>query len=205
MRAVIILSLLLATPFSAYGLSTDFEDLALGARFAIGETIHSNELAFDVVDAGDTPLMFPREIRVIGGTGSSTYASGRFLGFDNDLGLRFQLPVGTQHIAFSYYIADSSAGLIVNRDPSPLTDGFSTIDGSTIGGISVDVAALPRRPGGSEEGRIFLHGPIDSFTLRGTELQIDNVVVTIPEPSTLALLLITVAIWRPQRRRRRPC
>jgi hypothetical protein len=41
-----------------------------------------------------------------------------------------------------------------------------------------------------ETGILTLRGPIDSFTLAGLELSIDNVLVRVPEPASCALLAI---------------
>lgn len=53
-----------------------------------------------------------------------------------------------------------------------------------IGGVTVTVLDA------GSKGAIFVIGPVNSFSIGGQELAIDNVTACIPEPATLSLLAL---------------
>jgi len=57
---------------------------------------------------------------------------------------------------------------------------------------------------GAGQGELILDGPISSLVLGGSEVLIDNVTIIVPEPSTVALLLVVgLTLLTPQGFRRR--
>jgi hypothetical protein len=169
--------------------ATDFEDLSLGTTYAAGSSFDSNGLSFDVVGFGLTasPIVVDDNLMAKG--------SGLELALPNTIGLRFQLPPQTNSISLKYASACCDTGVVVNGVASPLSGGLSPLDNTTLGGVSVGVTWAFQ---GTEMGTATFSGPISSFVIGGTELWIDDVQVSVPEPSSCALagMCILPLLWR---------
>ena len=188
-----LLFLLLVDAQAAF---TDFEDLTLGTHFAADETIHSKALSFDVVNFNDIGSA------VIVRQSAQALGDGVELSIATDLGLSFQLPVGVERVSLLYNSFKPNSGIVVNGVASPLSIGFGSLDGSTFAGVSVTANVVFEDLPFQGQGELILSGPISSLIVGGSELRIDNVTVSIPEPSTAALLLST-SVFAIARRRRR--
>ena len=194
-----IASLLFFLIFSSYSRAafTDFQELSIGTEFAAGETFVSQDLMFEVVDFnGPGPLVRISPFR------QSSNPDEKVLVFGEDVGVNIELPVGTQQmLMFFAATSNSNSGIVVNGVASQLSAGFRDLDSSVIGGVSISVV-LDEKDAFGETGTLFLNGPINSFTIGGTEMAIDNVSVIIPEPTSAALLFAASISLLATRRRR---
>lgn len=187
MKYVIALFLLVSNPIPQWAKAafTDFADLNTGSQFSLGQIFVSKGLEFKV----ESYLMTNDAVLIDGTQGLPSPPPSVFLaGF----GLNFLVPPNTKEISLVY--ADGAFGeVIVNgvEALNPGTGGFSYLDGTTIDGVEISTNVLRVSPvGASEDGELFLRGPITSFVIRGLELSIDNVSVRVPEPNSLLFILL---------------
>jgi hypothetical protein len=168
---------------------TDFEDLQDGSVFTIDDTINSKGLSFQ-------PISNTVRIRDSSMTIGNAGGSGLELRIGSSMSeLSFLLPVGVQHVSMKFGAYDPAAAIVVNGVASALSGDFDSLNGSILGGVRVSVMPSPMPPGGllNQQGTLTLTGAINSLVVRGPELSIDNVQVTIPEPSS-ALMYVGICV-----------
>lgn len=154
----------------------DFEDLALGARYHVGDVFVTGGTtvtgeAFVWSDGTPTTDGYSevQDQGLAGGSGQDMQVNNITLAFDfggsiSGLGLRFGEYGG-------------NLNLTVNGDFRNF-DNFADIDGATIGGVQVSVV----NGFGQDQGTLTLLGTITSFSLGGQELWIDDVCPTVEGP-----------------------
>lgn len=183
MTSVRVIAFLTAwMPLQMLAQTADFEDLTLGAAFPIGSQFTSNGLTFDVILFGDSGSP-----ALIHENSSASGFSGQFLNLPNTIGVDFQLPTNTQKIEFSYLAGCCDTGIVVNGVASPLSGSLAGLDGTVIDGVEIMVNEAGASP---RTGTLTVTGNISSFIAGGTEFFIDNVSVTVPEPSSLVLICL---------------
>jgi len=178
-RLVGIFVLILFSPLCALGASTDFEDLVYSAKYIVGDIITSNDLSFEVVP-------FPKDnsnVHIL--NNHLDDGSGLDLFMGSKIGVDFQLPSGVQEISFLYGEFCCSSGVEINGVLNVPLGGLDTLDGMTIGGVSLSV--ISAGVFFNDQGMLTATGDISSFIVGGTEFAIDNVIILIPEPTTLIL------------------
>ncbi len=196
MRIALALAALAFAPLSSlHAAFTDFSDYAQTTSFSAGETFDSGGLAFKALGA------IPNSVRIYG---TDQHSGFLYVG----PGVEFLLPPGVQEVSFDY-VDGAGLGLILNgvrplspgENGTPFHAGFSFLDGTSL--ASVDVMTLTTISERSREhGTVTFRGPIESLTIAGSELTIDNVSVIVPEPCAAALLLIGIAGMHGLHRRR---
>lgn len=179
--ALALLLIVVVTPPAANAAFTDFSDLTFNDKFYLGQTIHSQDLSFEVVG------FLVDDVSVIVGGDSSGNPK---IGFGG-MGLDFQLALGVQAISFLYDIDSDDNGMVINGVGTSLTDTFTDLDGLTVGGVLITIT--PRTQFPQEEGMVFLAGPINSFIVGGLELSIDDVTVRVPEASSLLIMILAAS------------
>jgi hypothetical protein len=179
---------------------TNFEDLAEGRVFMVGEVTTSQGVTFETLGDG-VSIRRPSEVPpprppATGGTTGGAGGSGVELRVGRSTALvSFDIPDRTRHISMLFGAYDPNAAFVLNGVESPRAGGFSRLDGWIIAGVLVSVIPSTMPPFGRPDvqGELVLTGQIDSFLLRGPELSIDNVRIAIPEPAA-ALLVVTGCI-----------
>jgi hypothetical protein len=147
-------------------ISTGFESLTGGAQYTLGAYIHSDDLNFRV-----SPQSIS-SIRV--GTSNQARGGGNELMFTDRGSLQFILPGGVDSLSFRFGSFASQNRFTINGATHSLPTSFNQANGLIVGGVTIGVAL---DSGSNVRGVTTLTGPIQSFTLTGTELWIDNVVV----------------------------
>jgi hypothetical protein len=159
----------------------DFEDLIVDTVYVVtdtftdsGATMTVKEFQYDdgTTWTSDGTAMVDDELQA-GGSGLDINCNNVNLNFD------FGSPLNGLSLLYGEY------GGNLNIDINGVFqnfDDFANIDGSTIGGVNVDVTDF-----GGNKGKLTLTGVINSFDIGGQELWVDNVCPTVPydPPSNL--------------------
>ncbi len=178
-------------------ITTQFEDLPANGVFASGTLFSSGGLNFKVVPFPATGISMG-----VDSFGKAS-GSGQELSFSRSVGVEFQLPSVASEIDFLFgdYFSDSTGEyvggqLIVNGFTSGR--GMPPLDDTTLGGVHI--AVKPVNVTGGVTGRLTLTGPIQSLTVGSTSFYIDDLTVTVPEPTSAMLILvggmIGTLLWR---------
>ena len=169
------------------GASTlDFEDLTFGASYGVGESFATS----GVVITGEEFFFLPSGSTLDGsvsvGDAGLADGAGNELGLNN-INLNFDFGVALYGLALQYGESGGNLNIEVNGEFKNFDD-FVDIDKTTIGGASI--FTLDSGPAGESSGALFIvTGTIESFSIGGQELWIDNLVASpVPEPTTLILL-----------------
>jgi hypothetical protein len=182
-RTILLIFALSFVTQSAFALSTNFEDLVVNTTYVVGNTFSSGDLSFEVVNFPGNSNVRVNASGAAGGAGNELFL-GRSIALDFQLGSQ----VEAISLLFGDYFGAASAGLVINGVASAKSHGFAAIAGTTIAGVDVDVMSAPVV--GGSQGSLILTGPIQSFAIGGTELAIDNVLVIVPEPTTILLVVM---------------
>jgi hypothetical protein len=169
---------------------TDFEDLTLSTNYPVGSTFTSNGLSFKVVKFGSNG--------VAAQVGNFGYAGGggKEMWLGNTVGLDFQLAGPASRVSMQFGTFCCQTGVVVNGVASALSGDLNALNGMNFGGVAVSASEANSR------GTMELTGPINSLIVGGTEFAIDNVRV-VPEPTSVSLALIAMAILAIGQGRRR--
>ena len=92
----------------------------------------------------------------------------------NNVNIDFMFGCPLDGLSFRYAYWGGSINTSVNGDMQDFSI-FSDIHGQQLGGVDVTVAVDPAVSSGHEEGVVTLEGRIDSFSVGGQELAIDDV------------------------------
>jgi hypothetical protein len=182
--------LVLAFVSPSFAVVVDFEDLPT-ASYGVGGVFNSNGIMFNVI--------------AYNGLGSGVFIqkSGSpvntrvFAG--NSAGVNVGLPTNTNLISFDFgdfCTGCSETGITVNGIASSPTVQLTALDGTTLGGAAIDVVQ-----GSANIHRMTLTGPITTFAIGGTELQLDNLRIAVPEPATSLLTACCICALFLRRRR----
>lgn len=197
-RILLASVLVMVTSQPLWALGTDFEDLVLSTSYSAGNVINSGDLSFQVVNFPDTVT----GANVVVTNGNEAGGGGLELNLVRSIGLDFQLPGEVQGVSFLFADFFSvSSGLVINGTESATGSGLPPLDGTTIAGVSISVTGMAVT--GGVQGQVTLVGPIQSLIVGGTEFFIDDVLVTVPEPGSFVLALVSLAWLGTFVRRRR--
>lgn len=149
-------------------------------------------------NVGSSFILEGIQFQVIGynGVGSSISLNGtgadRHLSMNNSIGINVDVPSNTGLVEFRF--ADfcsscSTTGITVNGQASNPTIQLTALDGTTLGGVQIDVI-----PGPAAFQTMRLIGPITSFATGGTEYLFDNLRIAVPEPGSYTMVLVGLAL-----------
>jgi hypothetical protein len=177
-RTFLPLLICLSTAQLAPAALIDFEDLSL-TIYNVGNSFNSGGIPFNVVAYN-------------GAGGAITVATGgtpanKLIRMNNSVGVNLSLPSGVASIAFDYTdqcTGCTQTGITVNGSASSPLVELVNLNGTMLGGAAITVGSPSAA---AFQKRLTVTGPISTFTVGGTELSLDNLAVTIPEPATLFL------------------
>jgi len=175
----LVVFVVLAFTANSFALTIDFNDLAPGDSFNVGDLI--------------IPLPIPVMVEDISGgmafvsNGNLAAGDGMEIGIRN-VKLNFGFgPLDGLSMQFGEGTSNSNVSIEVNGITTFSGVGFAGLSSGLIigtGGVSLFVV-----PTGLNTGALFFMGDIISFAIGGEDIYIDNIVASqIPEPATLALL-----------------
>ena len=146
----------------------DFEDQAVGDQFNVGDSFIASGITIDVVAVG----VYDDRAEITGGP--YTTASGNDLRPLN-VGVKFNLPASSFDVAMNFADLGGRSQFLINGAAvsTPSVNRVIEFDGATIGGVLVTVAAI--RQGNNWYGDVSLSGSINTLTVVGQELWLDDV------------------------------
>ena len=163
-----------------------FENLTIDDEYYVGDTFVSGGVQitgeeFFWLPSGSTVDGFAivQADGDAGGSGKELYLNNINLSFDFGF-------APFEGVSLQYGDDGGNINLEING-VQHVENSFPSLDGMNIGGVIVTVV---EDAGG--KGAIFATGPVNSFSIGGQELAIDNVIACIPEPATLLLLALGV-------------
>ena len=156
------LSIVLAKPEAKLADTIDFEDLVLGTQYISGDTFNSSGI--DISVAPNSNGLAVVQNQSIIGTGNEVNL--------NNTALEFHFAKALASLSFEFDETGGVLQLMANGQIATFKD-FQDIHGQTVGGASVSVTRQS-----SSQGVVTLRGGINSFSLFGQELVIDNVAFT---------------------------
>jgi WD40 repeat protein len=170
----VLLSLLLCVfPLSAQKWEcVDLEDLTPGQTFKLGDTFIDSGTKVEIVQTiGPDGKLWPYPGRAVVYKGQSRAGgSGNEIFMDPfNLHFHFNYPLNGLRLRFSEW-GVGNINIEINGDLK-IEPHFLNINGSTIGGVQVTVIGGLK----DQKGILELNGRIDSFTIGGFELYIDDV------------------------------
>ncbi len=139
----------------------DFEDLALGTQYSPGNTFNSSGIDISVALNSNGPAVVQNQ---------SVIGTGNEMNLNNSA-LEFNFTDTLTSLSFEFEETGGILQLIVNGQVENFQD-FQDIHGHTIGGALVSVTRH------QSHGNVALKGDVNSFSLFGQELVIDNVAFT---------------------------
>ncbi|MEN8128139.1 MAG: PEP-CTERM sorting domain-containing protein [Planctomycetota bacterium] len=161
-----------------------FENLTVGAEYYVGDTLVSDGVQipgkeFFWYPSGSTTTghVTVQTDGKAGGTGNELWLNNINLDFD----FSFAPFAG---ISFQYGEYGGNVNLEINGVQYN-ENGFAALNGTMMNGVMVTVVE-----GVDGKGAIFATGLVDTFSIGGQELAIDNVIACVPEPATLALVAL---------------
>ncbi|MHC4063795.1 MAG: PEP-CTERM sorting domain-containing protein [Planctomycetota bacterium] len=189
----VLLAVSLAAPLSAQ--TVDFEDLTLGTVYNVGDsfvdsgvTITGQTFFWSSGTPTDNGFTEVENGGLAGGSGLELQV--------NNINLDFNFGGAIPGLTIDFGEYGGNLNIDINGDFRNF-ENFAEIDGLTVGGALV--TATGDGATGAGLGDLTFDGAIDSFAIGGQELWIDNA-AAVPEPSTLALLGLTVMAVRRHRR-----
>ena len=195
MRRITCLMFLLAVCGIASAYVVTFDDLTAGDQYYVGDTFTSGTLGgMDAVGSDfywlpmgstDSGVATVEAGGLAGGSGNEIHLNNINLDFSFDIN-----PLYGLSLMFGEH--GGNVNLSINGDMKNVED-FSALNMTTIGGTTVLVA------GTNTSGAIVVIGDITSFGIGGQELWIDNIVASVPEPATMALLGLGGLLLRKRR------
>jgi hypothetical protein len=186
MRIGVVLFALFALCSSpAFADNLSFEDLTLNQVYDLNTNTPGNPSSF-TTNGVDVSLSV--YYLLTGGTtvaGSTRVSTGSAGGSGNEMfiantNLNFNFGAPITSLQLTYSKSGGNINFEVNGDQQNKVDFLSLP--ATIGGVTFSTSGT-----GAAGSTLSLHGVINSFSIGGQELAIDNVSFQVPEPSTLAL------------------
>jgi hypothetical protein len=163
--------------------TSDFEDLAAGSTFIVGDTFASGDLSYAV-----RAFQWSNGVWTSGGH-AGVVSSGMAGGTGNEINTNnvnlefgFTSPLKSLYLLYGEY--GGNVNIEINGDFRNFQN-LSQINGATIGGVTVSVV----NGFGDDRGTLTLTGEIDQFAIGGQEFFIDGVRAV--RPADMAYLLIT--------------
>ena len=201
----ILLGLFVGFGICAQGTMVDFEEFTLGTTLTntSGPLVSSSGIN---IEHGE---FYTSSVAITSGTGTvhdetywgSVAGSGNRM-FMGNITAHFLFDGPVDEITLDYGAYGGDLNLNINIGKGGWIGGpyFTDLDGTTLNGalISVTGVAVPA----GMEGTITITGVIDSFSIGGQELVIDNVSF-VPEPTSLILLLTAGPVLLRSRRKTR--
>jgi len=155
----------------SHAVVVDFEDLIVGDRYVLGDTFTTNGVDISV---GDFQWGNSVWCSTVSGCGFAEVDE-----FQNSGGTGNDLGVNNVSVAFNFGSVNGlsllygeyggNLNITINGEFKNF-NAFSDIDGTTIGGVSISAIDL-----GGGLGTLILSGVVNSFSIGGQELWIDNV------------------------------
>ena len=166
----------------------DFDDLISGTIYNVGDSFISSGVLMTVVDFQWSGGTWVSDGNVPIGNGLLAGGYGNELEWINNANVDFDFGGIVNDIAFQFMDGGGNLNIEINGDFRNINE-FSDIDGLSVGGTSVVLAGTP------SYGTLYINGTINSFSVGGQELNIDNVWY-VPEPATLLMLSLGGLILR---------
>jgi hypothetical protein len=129
--------------------------------------------------------------------GTATVVDGPFSGqalSTGSVNLEFLFWSSLTDLTLDYKYSGGNVNLQVNGVLANVSD-FTQLNGGTLGGVNITVNDDGGYPPASV-GELILSGPITSFIIGGQELELDNVIYTVPEPAPLSALFAALLALR---------
>ncbi len=176
--AVFFVGTTLISKMAAADMIMTFEDVTPLQPFPVGSTITSGGLSL-VVNGGPSANTLTQVVP------NGFFGQGRGLQSAADRELVLQLPIPLDMASFQFGNFGGTAFLRINGVTSPLVAGFDELDGTVIDGVSIATS------GTRINGMLQMDGAINSLTISGEELLVDNIAVSaVPEPSAMGLVVM---------------
>ena len=166
----------------------DFDDLTSGTIYNVGDSFISSGVLMTVADFQWSGGTWVSDGYVPIGDDLLAGGYGNELEWINNANVDFDFGGIVIDIAFQFMDGGGNLNIEINGDFRNINE-FSDIDGLSVGGTSVVLGGTP------SYGTLYINGIIDSFSVGGQELNIDNVWY-VPEPSALLLLSLGGFILR---------
>ena len=150
---------------------TNFDDLPLTTpetRYAPGSSFTSAGIKFTVVP-------YPYNVPVSVTNRNYAKGGGNEIGMGGGVGVSLSLPPMASQVAFKFAQVNWN-GLTINGQSTSGSVTIKHINGILLGGVSVAVVSSPSLNYGS----VTLTGPIETLTIGGIELWIDDLSITAP-------------------------
>lgn len=183
-KLTFIMAITFAIIFSspAYAATVDFEDLTLGTTYEVPDLINTGGIVLEGVPFQWSSGIYTSEGFARVSNSGMAGGSGNELEVNNISLLYVPVnPIPGLTLDFGEY--GGNLNIDINNDFRNF-DNFAEIDGLVIGGVTVSVT----NGLGNDTGILSLSGTINSFTIGGQELGIDNL-STVPVPGAALLLL----------------
>jgi hypothetical protein len=171
-RPLITLILSLSATSCIAALFTGFEDLQLTTpttRYTTGRSFGSEGIKFTVVPYPDKLPVSVTGSNYAKGGGKELYMGG-------GVGVAISIPPQTTSIGFKFGQYNPYNGLTINGQSTSRQLSIKYMDGITLGGVAVSVVSSPSLA----YGTVTLTGVIETLTIGGTELAIDDLAITAP-------------------------
>ena len=172
----------------------DFEDLAVGSSWNVGDTQITSGITMSFEEffwSSGTPTSNGHsEIwnnQWSGGTGHDIETNNITIAFD------FGGPVTDLSLLYGEF--GGNVNLTVNDDFRNL-GGFDALDGTMVGGVLVTITNTR-----GSTAKMSFDGTVESFSIGGQELWMDSVTFNVPEPGGAALLIGAIVMVARRRRR----
>jgi len=150
-----------STTLNCYAITTGFENLPTNTTFAANALIH----------AGDVNIRSGGNVRFVNRGVAPTVDLEMWL---PSFGVaEFLLPAVVDQFSFRYTSGNSTNRLTINGASTSSPLNIASTNGTTLGGVAISVSA----------GLVTLNGPVQTFTIMGTELSIDEVFINAPTPT----------------------
>jgi hypothetical protein len=196
---IVAVSALSLTATAAHAVTLEFDQgLSTGQEFTAGETFTTEGVEFTVSDFVDSGGGTTSDLVRVSGTNQAGGFADE-LQIDN-VTIEPEIEQTLDGLSLMYGEFGGNLNLEINGDFRNF-DNFADIHQTSVGGTNVFTGDVGT-PGDSR-GFMTVTGEVDQFALGGQELYVDNVVSSIPEPTSVALLGLGSVFMVTGRRRRR--
>ena len=154
-----------------YGDVMTFEEIAPFTQYSVGDVITSGGFSLEVGGNPNTNTLTQVTSSGFVGNGLESYA---------DRELEFLLVSSTDFVSFQFGNFGGTNFMVINGVSSGTVFGFDQLNGQTVGGVDISTSGF------RTNGLVELNGTINSLTISGQELLVDNITVNVvPEPSVM--------------------